>query len=168
MKEQGGGHIVNTASIAGAVPCPGQMATYATTKFAVIGLSLALRAAGADHGVRVSALCPGWTDTTVLDRRGPDDLPLPPSAQGPSVRRLLADQRIGVYPAERLAADTLRGIDANRALIVAPRPARIAARVARHLPSLARRQALAATRTIRRSGGTPALPAPPAPAAPRG
>jgi NAD(P)-dependent dehydrogenase (short-subunit alcohol dehydrogenase family) len=167
MKAQGGGHIVNTASIAGVVPCPGQMATYSTTKFAVVGLSLALRAAGADHGVRVSALCPGWTDTAILDRRGPEDLPLPGSAEGPSARSLLADNRVGVYPADRLAADALRGIDANRALIVAPRSARVAVRVARHLPALARRQALAATRTFRRSGDSPALPAPPAPAAQR-
>lgn len=167
MKEQGGGHILNTASVAGLVPCPGPMAAYSATKFAVVGLSLALRAAGADHGVRVSALCPGWTDTAILDGRGPEDLPLPPSAQGPSARRLLAESRIGLYPAERLAADALRGIDANRAVIVSPRSARIAVRVARHLPALARRQALAATRTFRRSRGAAALPAPPLPTAPR-
>jgi NAD(P)-dependent dehydrogenase (short-subunit alcohol dehydrogenase family) len=67
MREQGRGHLVNTASIAGLLPCPGPMAAYATSKSAVVGLSLSLRAAGADLGVRVSALCPGWTDTPLLD-----------------------------------------------------------------------------------------------------
>ena len=161
MKQQGGGQILNTASVAGLLPCPGPMAPYSMTKFAVVGLSLALRAAGADHGVRVSALCPGWTDTAILDRSNPEDLPVPASASGAPLRDRLAQYRIPVYPVERLAADALRGLDRDRALIVAPASARVAAGLARHVPVLARRQALAVTRRLRRAAGTPALPAPP-------
>ena len=53
MVEQGHGHIVNTASLAGLTPAP-LMLPYTTTKHAVVGLSLALRAEAAAHGVRVS------------------------------------------------------------------------------------------------------------------
>lgn len=167
MKEQGSGHILNTASIAGLIPCPASMAPYSMTKFAVVGLSLALRAAGADRGVRVSVLCPGWTDTHILDRMSPEDLPEPPSvATLPPVREWLAEHRIRLYPADRLAADALRGVDANRSVIIAPRSARIATALARLAPVLARRQALSQTRALRRAGLAPApLPAPPTSAA---
>ena len=42
MRRQGGGHIVNTASIAGLIPFPFQ-ALYAASKYAVVGLSECLR-----------------------------------------------------------------------------------------------------------------------------
>ncbi len=158
MKEQGGGHIVNTASVAGLLPCPGPMAPYSMTKFAVVGLSLALRAAGADHGVKVSALCPGWTDTHLLDSQGAPDLPVPPSAAGSTVRARLAESRVPLYPVERLAADALRGIEANRALIIAPRSARLMAAAARLAPALARYQTLAVTRKVRRRSVAGVLP----------
>ncbi len=46
MIVQGFGHIVNTASLAGLMPSPGQVA-YATTKHGVVGLSKSLRAEAA-------------------------------------------------------------------------------------------------------------------------
>lgn len=52
------GHIVNTASISGLVPFPGQ-ALYNTTKYAVVGLSETLRHELRDQGVRVTVVCPG-------------------------------------------------------------------------------------------------------------
>jgi len=65
MLAQGFGHIVNTASLAGLMPSPGNVA-YATTKYAVVGLSNSLRAEAAKLGVRVSVLCPGFVRTTIL------------------------------------------------------------------------------------------------------
>jgi NAD(P)-dependent dehydrogenase (short-subunit alcohol dehydrogenase family) len=65
MIAQGFGHIVNTASVAGLFPSVGT-ASYSTSKFAVVGLSKALRVEGAYHGVRVSALCPGAVRTPIL------------------------------------------------------------------------------------------------------
>ena len=41
---------------------------YTTTKHAVVGLSQALRTAGAGHGIRVSVLCPGGVETGIWDR----------------------------------------------------------------------------------------------------
>ena len=65
MIKQGFGHIVNTASITGLMPTPGQVA-YSMTKHAVVGLSLSLRAEAALLGIRVSVLCPGAIRTPIL------------------------------------------------------------------------------------------------------
>ena len=69
MMAQGFGHIVNTASLAGLMPSPGNVA-YATTKYAVVGLSNSLRAEAAQLGVRVSVLCPGFVRTAILEGGG--------------------------------------------------------------------------------------------------
>ena len=69
MMKQGFGHIVNTASITGLMPTPGQVA-YSMTKHAVVGLSLSLRAEAALLGIRVSVLCPGAIRTPILEGGG--------------------------------------------------------------------------------------------------
>ena len=50
MMKQGFGHIVNTASMAGLMPSPGNVA-YSMTKHAVVGLSKSLRAEAAILGI---------------------------------------------------------------------------------------------------------------------
>jgi len=116
MLEQGRGHIVNTASMAGLVPT-GMLTPYSTTKFAVVGLSLALRSEAAAKGVRVSVLCPGPVKTPMLDSRGPEDLPIPPSLPRP--RRFLTRRAPPCSP-ERAARAVLRGIERNDPVIVVP------------------------------------------------
>ncbi len=59
-----GGHIVNTASMAGIVSAPG-MGPYSASKFAVVGLSEGLAAELAEHQIGVSILCPGWVNTRI-------------------------------------------------------------------------------------------------------
>ncbi len=130
MIAQGEGHIVNTASLAGLVPSP-MLAPYAMTKHAVVGLSLSLRAEAALHGVRVSALCPGPTETAILDSRGPSDLA---QHEGVGARDLLTKAAGSIYPVEDLARDLLKGMRANKALIVAPRRARASWWLNRLLP----------------------------------
>jgi NAD(P)-dependent dehydrogenase (short-subunit alcohol dehydrogenase family) len=72
IKGQGeGGHVVNTASMAGMVPLPG-MSSYSTTKYAVRGLTESLRMQLAPEGIGVSCLYPGATKSALLDI--PDDL----------------------------------------------------------------------------------------------
>ena len=100
----GGGHIVNTASIAGLMP--GFDPIYDSTKHAVValteGLYHAMRAAALPIGV--SALCPGWVNTGIGDsgRNWPDRLgELPPRSQSaqvtlPHLHRALAE---GLTPA---------------------------------------------------------------------
>ncbi len=65
MKEQGGGHIVNMASMAGVTPLFEQ-APYNTTKAALIGLSETLRTELSPHNVQVTAVCPLSINTHLL------------------------------------------------------------------------------------------------------
>lgn len=68
MQEQGEGHIVNTASMAGLIALPAA-APYNVTKHGVVALSeglyLELKASGSP--VRVSALCPSFVKTNLVD-----------------------------------------------------------------------------------------------------
>src|SRR4051794_22500568 len=59
MVEQGGGHIVNTASVAGLVPVPLQV-HYCATKHAVVGLGKTLAVEARQHGIRVTTYCPAF------------------------------------------------------------------------------------------------------------
>ncbi|MDP9866532.1 MULTISPECIES: SDR family NAD(P)-dependent oxidoreductase [Streptosporangium] len=146
MIRQGHGHIVNTASLAGLVPAP-LMAPYTATKHAVVGLSLALRAEAAAHGVRVSVVCPGFTDTPLLDHANPG---LPQTATGAGARRSAVRTQGRLYSADSLAVDVMRGLARDRALIVAPASGRMAWRGTRLSPVLAVR---AAALAVRRLGG---------------
>ena len=58
-------HIVNTASVAGLVPFP-ELAPYATSKHAVVGLTESLNTELAPRGVHVSAVCPGYVNTAIV------------------------------------------------------------------------------------------------------
>jgi NAD(P)-dependent dehydrogenase (short-subunit alcohol dehydrogenase family) len=70
-----GGHVVNTASLAGLSPLPGA-APYAASKYAVVGISETLREELAGTPVGVSVLCPGFVRTNIFtsQRNRPDDL----------------------------------------------------------------------------------------------
>ena len=62
MKENGGGSIINTASINGVIP--GQMqGIYSITKAAVISMTASMAKETAKYGIRVNAVLPGLTDT---------------------------------------------------------------------------------------------------------
>ena len=159
MLRQGHGHIVNTASLAGLLPGPG-MAPYATTKWAVVGLSLSLRGEAARRGVRVSVVCPGGVDTPILDKGMPADLPRVPTAEVTDARAAITRMSGGrLYGADALAADVLRGIDRNRAVIVAPRHAWVLWRLMRLSPGLVLRlQTAIATRGRGPAGTRPTAP----------
>jgi NADP-dependent 3-hydroxy acid dehydrogenase YdfG len=61
-----GGHFVNTASMAGHIPVPG-LSVYNTSKYAVVGLSEAMRVDLAAKNIGVSVLCPGVVKTNIFD-----------------------------------------------------------------------------------------------------
>jgi NADP-dependent 3-hydroxy acid dehydrogenase YdfG len=70
-----GGHIINTASIAGHLAVPG-LGVYNASKFAVVAISETLRNDLAEKDIGVSVLCPGLVDTNIFDsgRNRPDTL----------------------------------------------------------------------------------------------
>jgi NADP-dependent 3-hydroxy acid dehydrogenase YdfG len=65
MRARGGGAIVNVASLGGIVPMPFE-AVYCATKYALRGLSFALRAELAGSGIRVSVVSPDSVETAQL------------------------------------------------------------------------------------------------------
>lgn len=67
MLAAGRGSIVNTASIASFVSPPGR-ADYVASKHAVMGLTRTAAVEGAEHNVRVNAVCPGPMDTPMIRR----------------------------------------------------------------------------------------------------
>ena len=67
MEAQGGGAIVNTASVAGLNGAP-RLATYAGTKHAVVGLTRSTAAEFAKQNIRINAVCPGVIQTAMVQR----------------------------------------------------------------------------------------------------
>jgi NAD(P)-dependent dehydrogenase (short-subunit alcohol dehydrogenase family) len=131
MIRQRHGHIINTASVAGLVPA-GRLTSYAATKHAVVGLSLALRSEAAGHGVGVLVLCPGAVETPILDKGAVGDF------EGRSF--FLTGQRSSTgYDPDLLAADVLRAIRRNRAMLVVPKIAYAGWLAVRFTPNLMQR-----------------------------
>jgi NAD(P)-dependent dehydrogenase (short-subunit alcohol dehydrogenase family) len=67
LKQEGGGSIVNTASVAGLVGAPTQ-AVYAASKHAVVGMTKTAAAEYGRDGIRINSVCPGVINTPMLAR----------------------------------------------------------------------------------------------------
>lgn len=115
MRDQGFGHIVNTASIAGLVPLAGLL-SYSTSKHAVVGLSTCLRVEAASYGIHVSVLCPGAVETAIV---GGGKYGKVLNAPPPEVQRKLWEKGKPIPP-EEFARSALKAIARNKAIIVIP------------------------------------------------
>jgi NAD(P)-dependent dehydrogenase (short-subunit alcohol dehydrogenase family) len=67
IENQGGGHIVSTASIAGLISS--SSVPYNVSKYGVVALSEGLRNELGPRGIGVSVLCPGFIRTNIADSR---------------------------------------------------------------------------------------------------
>jgi NAD(P)-dependent dehydrogenase (short-subunit alcohol dehydrogenase family) len=101
-----GGHIVNTASMAGMLS-PGSFNPYAASKFAVIAMSEGLAAQLGPLGIGVSVLCPGFVRTRISEsersrpeRYGPTQIPNPASPAGALAARVAGLVQSGLDPSD--------------------------------------------------------------------
>ncbi|OBI55637.1 SDR family oxidoreductase [Mycobacterium sp. E796] len=131
MTRQGHGHIVNISSLSGLVPQPGN-APYCTSKHGIVGLSLSLRAEGADLGVKVSAACPGDMKTRIYDNMVVVNMPRERVATLSRRTHYLMPQ----MSAPAAARAILRGVERNRPLIVFPAAVQVIWHVYRRWPGL--------------------------------
>lgn len=109
MTDQGEGHIVNTASMAGLLAMPG-LAPYNATKHAVVAISEGLHGelAAKQSPVHVSVLCPSFVQSNLMvDPKWTDRLGDRPSETSDVVGAAMNDYlRVGVesgMPAEQVA-----------------------------------------------------------------
>jgi NAD(P)-dependent dehydrogenase (short-subunit alcohol dehydrogenase family) len=93
----GGGSILATASLAGLTATPIDP-VYSATKHAVVGFVRSCAPELAKRGIRINALCPGFTDTPIVARelRGALDVPLiEPSFVAEAALQALASEESG-------------------------------------------------------------------------
>jgi NAD(P)-dependent dehydrogenase (short-subunit alcohol dehydrogenase family) len=92
-----GGSIVATSSLAGLTAMPFDPA-YTATKHAVVGWVRAAAPGLAEHGIRINALCPGFTDTPIVRdelRDNPIAPLMKPSFVAEAALRIAADEETG-------------------------------------------------------------------------
>lgn len=99
MKQQGNGHIVNIASIAGKIGFPFNGA-YVAAKHAVVGFTHALRLELAETGIHASVVIPAgvlteWASVT----EGAPMLPMF-SASGPVIKKIAEERGVSLPPIE--------------------------------------------------------------------
>jgi NAD(P)-dependent dehydrogenase (short-subunit alcohol dehydrogenase family) len=116
MRAQGSGHIINTASMAGLLPT-GEAGSYVASKHAVVGLSKVLRVEAKQHGVRVSALCPGVIRTPIMLGGKYGRTNLPPDAE-PTMMGLW--EQLRPMDPRVFARQTLRKVARNAPIIIVP------------------------------------------------
>lgn len=113
-----GGHIVNTASMAGLNSGMG-FSAYSASKFAVVNMSEGLAARIKPLGIGVTVLCPGFVRTRITEsgrnrpaRYGPSQKPDPASSAGTLVAQIAELVRSGLDP-DDVAAQVLTAIREN-------------------------------------------------------
>jgi len=119
MLRQGHGQIVNTASAAGLIDGVPLLAPYSVSKHAVVSYTKILRTEAKALGIKVSVVCPGMVDTAIVA----------------DTRYVNALQRMKDYSiaelakgisADKAADQILRGVAANKGVIIFPAKMKIA------------------------------------------
>lgn len=124
MRDQGHGHIVNTASISGLVPTS-LMAAYSASKHAVVAFSETLRAEAESDGIHVSVICPGIIDTPMAHTT---------ELRGGGSEGVLGKLPSPPFPVEEAVKQILAGVAKRRGIIVIPKEANALWRAYRKSP----------------------------------
>jgi len=124
------GHVVNVASGLGLLAAP-DVVGYATSKFAVVGLSESMRAELHAFGVGVSTICPGIIDTNIVQtmryKRDADA----------TRDRVVALYKKRAYPADKVASAVVDAIEHERGVVPVSPEAWAGYWLKRFAPSLA-------------------------------
>jgi NAD(P)-dependent dehydrogenase (short-subunit alcohol dehydrogenase family) len=112
LKRQGGGHLVNVASMAGLLDVP-LMASYNAPKAAVVSLSETLQHELAEHGIAVTVVCPSFFRTNLAESFQAADPALRAVTEGLFARSPIS--------ADDIAEDVFRAVR-RRELYVLPHP----------------------------------------------
>jgi short-subunit dehydrogenase len=110
MREHGGGHVVNVASMAGKIPSR-SLASYSATKHGVVGFTHSLRAEYGDEPVGFSAICPIFVSRVGMYGRIEDQVgetprgfeTVPPEAVGSAVITAIREGRAEILVTRRRA-----------------------------------------------------------------
>jgi NAD(P)-dependent dehydrogenase (short-subunit alcohol dehydrogenase family) len=103
LLERGQGSVINVASVAGVAASP-LLAPYGAAKAGLISLTKSLAVEWAPGGVRVNALCPGWTATDLNRNLWENPEAGPATVASVAMRRWAAPEEMA-GPAVFLASD---------------------------------------------------------------
>ncbi len=107
MKQKGGGHIVNIASVAGLIGMYGY-SLYCTSKYAIVGFSECLRSELKRFNINVTLICPPEVKTPFIEEEAKT---LPPEAR-------IVKNLAGLLTPEQAAKAIVRGIKGRKFLFV--------------------------------------------------
>lgn len=117
MREHNAGAILNVASTAAFQPGP-NMAVYYASKAFVLSFTEALHHELRDSGIRVSALCPGPTESEFADMA---------ESRSPTLEKMKG-------PADAVVRAGLEGLDRNQAVVVPGWKNKVTSQASRFLP----------------------------------
>ena len=131
MRERGEGRIVNISSVGGKIAVP-HMAPYIASKFALAGVSEALRLEFLRYGVRITGIYPGLMQTG-----GPVNATFKGRHKAEYNWFTLTSSLPGIVMSpERAARKIIRAAERGQAQAIIGLPAKVAAAVNRHMPGV--------------------------------
>lgn len=116
MMKQGFGQIINTSSLSGLIS-GGLTSSYSTSKYAVVGFSMTLRAEAKQYGIKINTLCPGVMNTSILETTPIVSDYLKVSEEKENKK----ETRLKWAKPEKNINQIMRGVRRNKGIIVAPR-----------------------------------------------
>ncbi|MEO8616901.1 MAG: SDR family NAD(P)-dependent oxidoreductase [Luteolibacter sp.] len=126
MIAQGSGHIINTASIAGATGYA-TAAAYTTSKAAILEFSRSLRSEAKAYGVKVSVACPGYVDSGIFIQE---------RIVGADREAMIRDLPVKMMSPDEAAMGFLTGVVRGEKTMVFPLSAKLLWYLSRWAPSM--------------------------------